>query len=1004
MLTPGDITKIIEGEFDIEWRDSTNGNSVLHYAVLDDRLDIVMILLRGYNMGPDVENSAQLTPSYLVVNSNVPNIDILIALIAFGANVNALFHTRTLLDIALTKNKSIELIVTLLACGIRMDVMTGISKIYPLYRAAMAGNLPALVSMLQLEADVNAKSDNGLTAIHAVAKFADKDNPIFFSVVGILYLIKHAWLTDIYNPSAESAFNYISESSVYNPILGALESTSTEIIDQISDLYEETASTVGEIYNKQFDKYFAIVKNIIPPKTVIPVKFHCGELIYITLVSKNDGGFIDITTRLIKHVFKFTDFSLYSARTKITDVIEWNKLTRTATMLNIMVVNTEHEAKYFFAHLPPVLPPPIPSTPLIPKTIPLDSISLTLPHLPSLKPVVSKPTSSVTVNPFVGKPEPPVIVNPFVGKPEPPPPTIISKGKGKTKLSKKPPSKTKTEPQKMVFVEPPPPLTIQPLEPEYMPIPSYPEGMTGEEWGERYAMLTELLNALPLRDQATHFFTIDDKFKYYVLVNLKEIVEMLSIESQIVLIRAAGDEGIRTNLILYASENRRKTLNNLPNLKTLYEPLTVYAFELILKEISVLCKVSRPKLPIKPKVPFPEEILDHIRWMLNYIGELGTNPILSPLTQNKNQTKHRIRAAFPDYKESDTFLKDIEPTKTLLGEGAFGTVFKFTIKSLKKDVAAKFIRRDTNNNENFDVAASAEWITLQLPAHINILQIYAYFHGTVHLDTFFHKAFVSSFFSKGRGITIDKVCYPGNHYIILSELQSNSFKNYIDKKKSFTWFEILMYTWQLIEGYHAMFEAKLIHNDSKPDNVLIDTVNGMVCVADFGFVKQFNDQGVFTFGKQYVDGKWIIHRTGNYMGMPPEMKVIAKEISDAHAGGRHTLISRPTDVSGYPSWESGIVIFQMIHGTDDARFMEKVNRRIKEMTAARLNPMRTPLDVMMFKDDSFKDALATLIDNMLIRNYTRRISIAKANEAIYDMVVSLINNCLTKYDLFSKKK
>ena len=65
-----------------------------------------------------------------------------------------------------------------------------------------------------------------------------------------------------------------------------------------------------------------------------------------------------------------------------------------------------------------------------------------------------------------------------------------------------------------------------------------------------------------------------------------------------------------------------------------------------------------------------------------------------------------------------------------------------------------------------------------------------------------------------------------------------SFEKYIFKHPNLEEAKIWSFLRDFCRGYRVLYDSHLIHRDIKPDNILIH--NGVVKIADFGFVKKVN--------------------------------------------------------------------------------------------------------------------------------------------------------------------
>ncbi len=98
----------------------------------------------------------------------------------------------------------------------------------------------------------------------------------------------------------------------------------------------------------------------------------------------------------------------------------------------------------------------------------------------------------------------------------------------------------------------------------------------------------------------------------------------------------------------------------------------------------------------------------------------------------------------------------------------------------------------------------------------------------------------------------------------------------VDQKSPLTFQQMLEWTLQILDGLAAIHEAKVSHNDLKPQNILIEAQSGDVKITDFGASRRLEDVWVWT------------RRHGTEAYMAPEVALDGKRgrnVSDIYSLG-----------------------------------------------------------------------------------------------------------------------
>lgn len=150
-----------------------------------------------------------------------------------------------------------------------------------------------------------------------------------------------------------------------------------------------------------------------------------------------------------------------------------------------------------------------------------------------------------------------------------------------------------------------------------------------------------------------------------------------------------------------------------------------------------------------------------------------------------------------------------------IGSGGMSVVYKAQCHKLNRLVAVKVLKEEFNEDSGFISKFKMEAQAAARLSHPNIVSVY-------------------------------DVVDDGNlHYIVMELIEGITLKNYIAKKGGLEIQETIGIAIQVAQGIAAAHEQHIIHQDIKPQNMIISR-DGKVKVADFGIARAVSSQTMNT--------------------------------------------------------------------------------------------------------------------------------------------------------------
>ena len=220
-----------------------------------------------------------------------------------------------------------------------------------------------------------------------------------------------------------------------------------------------------------------------------------------------------------------------------------------------------------------------------------------------------------------------------------------------------------------------------------------------------------------------------------------------------------------------------------------------------------------------------------------------------------------------------------------IGRGAMGEVHSAYDPVLKRRVALKMLGEDfTKFPEENRADLLREAQALAQLSHANVIQVYEV------------------------GIDEQPV------FIAMELIDGQNLKQWLYQSNR-SWKEIVTVLREAGQGLAAAHDVGIVHRDFKPDNVLIESKTGRICVADFGlahpvlphFARQDDDS------QSKIDGNSRIHSRRYFGGTPvfmsPEQKLgiphlkVTSTVFARHSTGRCSMhIPTPSRTMAGSMW------------------------------------------------------------------------------------------------------
>jgi WD40 repeat protein len=215
-----------------------------------------------------------------------------------------------------------------------------------------------------------------------------------------------------------------------------------------------------------------------------------------------------------------------------------------------------------------------------------------------------------------------------------------------------------------------------------------------------------------------------------------------------------------------------------------------------------------------------------------------TYALYTSYESDKEEIIKKEKNASKDWKIGDIIL-DFYEIKSILGEGAFGKVYRVLHRGWNRLLAVKTLKEELAEKESQNFIKECEgWVNLGL--HPNV---------------------VTAYYVRSIG---------GLPRIFLEYIEGGDLSRQIKEGRLKGWHEILDLAIQCLDGLSFAHSKGLIHRDIKPLNCLL-TGGGILKITDFGIAKGLT--GLNITSKEDLSGEIIItdgESAGTPAYMPPE--------------------------------------------------------------------------------------------------------------------------------------
>jgi serine/threonine protein kinase len=313
--------------------------------------------------------------------------------------------------------------------------------------------------------------------------------------------------------------------------------------------------------------------------------------------------------------------------------------------------------------------------------------------------------------------------------------------------------------------------------------------------------------------------------------------------------------------------------------------------------------------PLLPPTPDPSPRSKPREWCsTNYTDSLsGEIVALEMLEFTKN-----ISEEGEEYFVSNKYPNDLiyySPDKKVLGEGAFGKVFKgiYSKNGIKKDIVIKNIKRHPSNDD-----LCTEIVSLHKLNHPNVVKFY--------------------------GFVVEKNYY----YVFLEYINGKELEWYI-KNNALTIKDKMNIAIQAIQGLKYLHSINVFHRDIKPANFMISKYNNK-------FILKYVDFGLSCSKNQTCNG-------ADFMGTPLFM---SPELFESEKKKTYLLNSKE-DIKFVDFWALGVTLYYMF----TKKFIVESNKS-KIVTYKNFTTNLKQQDIENIVHENFKNIIGTTEDAVLL--------------------------------------